>query len=140
MLYRRGEYDDFSYEEVRNWGANIGYEVSESGQNIGLRSLAQLFVPINIANTHWIFLRVLIQQRRIELYDSYARRIPANRQYMEDMRKYLHLELNKHLPADERPLYKVWKRNWRYKDRSTRAPQQENTDDCGVFVIVLAYL
>ena len=45
MLYRRREYDDFSYEEVRNWGANIGYEFSESGQNIGLRSLVQPFCP-----------------------------------------------------------------------------------------------
>ena len=140
MLYRRGEYDDFSYEEVRNWGANIGYEFSESGQNIGLRSLAQLFVPINITNTHWIFLRVLIQQRRIELYDSYARRIPANRQYMEDMRKYLHMELNKHLPEGQRPGYAEWKRAWKCRDRSARAPQQENTYDCGVFTIVSAYL
>ena len=70
MLYRPGEYDEHSYERVSNWGANVGYEVSESGKNIGLRSLAQLFVPINITNTRWIFLRVLLQQRCIELYDS----------------------------------------------------------------------
>ena len=129
MLYRGGEFNLQNYEEISRWG-----------DAHGLRSLTQLLVPINIANTHWIFLRVLFEQKCIELYDSNGRRIPSNRQYMEDMRKYLHLELNKHLPADERPLYEVWKRTWRYKDRSTRTPQQENTDDCGVFVIVSAYL
>ena len=53
---------------------------------------------------------------------------------------YLHRALNQHLPANQRPGYVEWKRTWKYKDRSSRAPQQENTYDYGVFTIVSAYL
>lgn len=71
---------------------------------------------------------------------------------MEDMRRFLHRELHKvnqgrngriemvELPEDQRPSYDAWKREWTYKDKSRQAPAQENTYDCGVFLIVSIYL
>ena len=34
--------------------------------------MEHLFVPINIANLHWIFLRVDFGRKTIELYDSFG--------------------------------------------------------------------
>ena len=138
-MYR--ETGEYSYEEVSRWG-----------RRIDLSTLEQLFVPINIDNVHWIFIRVLFEDKTIELYDPQGRKDPTNRQYMEDMRRFLHRELHKvnqgqngrtvmvELPEDQRPQYDVWKREWTYKDRSRQAPAQENTYDCGVFTIVSIYL
>ena len=126
--------------------------LSRWGRRIDLSTLEQLFVPINIDNVHWIFIRVLFEDKTIELYDPQGRRDHTNRRYMEDMRRFLHRELHKvnqgqngrtvmvELPEDQRPPYDVWKREWTYKDMSRQAPAQENTYDCGVFTIVSIYL
>ena len=138
-MYR--ETGAYSYEEVSRWG-----------RRIDLSTLEQLFVPINIDNVHWIFIRVLFEDKTIELYDPQGRRDHTNRRYMEDMRQFLHRELHKvnqgqngrtvmvELPEDQRPPYDVWKREWTYKDMSRQAPAQENTYDYGVFTIVSIYL
>ena len=120
-MYR--ETGEYSYKEVSQWG-----------RRIDLLTLKQLFVPINIDNIHWIFIRVLFEDKTIKLYDPQGQRDHTNRQYMEDMRRFLHRELNKvtqerdgqtvrvELLEDQRPLYDAWKREWTYKDKSRQAP------------------
>ena len=36
----------------------------------GLKSLDKLYIPINVNNTHWNFIRVAIKDRTIQLFDS----------------------------------------------------------------------
>ena len=38
----------------------------------GLFNLEQIFVPINITNTHWIFIRVHFKSKTIEIYNSFG--------------------------------------------------------------------
>ena len=75
----------------------------------GIASLKQLFVPINISNTHWIFLRVIFDIKQIELYDSKDKN-PFNRRYMETMRQFLYDEFHRDIPQEERPPYNEWSR------------------------------
>ena len=105
----------------------------------GIASLSLLFVPINIGNTHWIFLCVIFESKRIELYNSQGKK-PTNKGYMETMRRFLYDEFHKGTPVEDRPPYDVWKREWKYSDRSLRCPRQQNDDDCGIFVLVSIYL
>lgn len=85
----------------------------------GINSLKQLFTPINILNTHWIFLRVEFESKRIELYDSNGKN-PENRRYMENMRQFLYNEFHKDTLVEERPPYDNWKRMWKYTFSTVR--------------------
>lgn len=85
----------------------------------GIASLSLLFAPINIDNTHWIFLCVVFESKRIELFDSQGKK-PSNRGYMETMRRFSYDEFHKGTPGEDRPLYDEWKREWKNSDRSSR--------------------
>ena len=73
----------------------------------GIASLSLLFVLINIDNTHWIFLCVVFESKRIELFDSQGKK-PSNKEYMETMRRFLYDEFHKGTPVEERPPYDEW--------------------------------
>ena len=122
LLYRIG--GQYRYEEVQGW--------SNACEN-GIANIKELYVPINIGNYHWIFLRVSVEDKRIELYDSMGLN-PENRQYMEDMRRYMYEELTAGIPEAQRPSYNVWKREWSYQDKSRDSPKQLNGNDCCVLV------
>merc|ERR1719442_344444 len=64
QLTMLAEEDDrvvYDYEKVQHWSDGIAG---------GLFGQKNLFVPVNISNTHWIFLRVDFDSKTIELYDS----------------------------------------------------------------------
>ena len=126
--------EDYHYDSIRAF-VRRQFDCYENGIN----SLKQLFTPINILNTHWIFLRVVFESKRIELYDSNGKN-HENRRYMENMRQFLYDEFHKDTPVEERPLYDDWKRRWKCSDRSMNAPRQRNNDDCGIFTLVSIYL
>jgi len=67
---------DYAAEESarRNFSAVSWYA--------GYTGLDYLFVPINIDNQHWIFLRVNFLEREINLYDSMGSVVPSHRKYM----------------------------------------------------------
>ena len=106
----------------------------------GLFTLDQLFVPINIANTHWIFLRVDFNRKTLELYDSFGTANPSNRKYLWAMRRYLYDEKFKDVAPGQRPDFDQWKTTWAIRDMSSSSPRQTNGDDCGVFTILSIYL
>ena len=69
-----------------------------------------------------IFILMLFEDKTIKLYDPQGQRDHTNRQYMEDMKRFLHRELIKvtqerdgrtvgvELPEDQRLSYDAWKR------------------------------
>ena len=54
--------------------------------------MKNLFVPVNISNSHWIFLRVEFESKTIELYDSMGGPSPRNRKFLLALRRYLYDE------------------------------------------------
>ena len=123
-------FPQFSYSDVCRWGKPSG----------GLFKLRELHVPINKKNLHWLSLRVIFEMNRIELRDSYGFH-ESNRQYLEDMCRYLFHE--KHSPttvSEDSVEFVQWKRDWTLVDESENCPHQENDDDCGLFMIIFIYL
>ena len=106
----------------------------------GWDRLEVLYVPINIGNWHWVFIRVDMSRKAIELYDSQGYVKPGNRQYLQDMRQYLYDELTKNIQQDCKPSFEAWRQDWRAVDKSREAPMQLNNYDCGVFTLLTIYL
>ena len=119
------------YEDVQNYSSYI---------DGGLFNLAQLFVPINIANTHWIFLRVDFEHKTLELYDSFGTANPSHQKYLLAMRRYLYEEKFKDVAPEQRPAFIQWKTTWAIRNMSSSSPRQTNGVDCGVFTILSIYL
>ena len=53
---------------------------------------------------------------------------------------YLYKEKFKDVALDDRPDFDVWKHTWSTQDKSRDSPKQENTFDCGTFVMISIYL
>ena len=86
-----------------------GIEVDRGVQG-GLFNLDNLFVPININNSHWLFLWVDFNAHAIEIYDSIGGSSnPRNRKYMWAMRQFLYDLKFKGTPVDNRPNFEEWK-------------------------------
>ena len=116
---------------MRGWGRRI---------RGGLAKLKALCVPINIGNNHWIFIRVDVLQKQIELYCSFAMKNHENKKYLTAMMRYIYDELHKDTLESQRPSYRAWRRGWKAYDRSRNSPKQLNTHDCGLFTMLTIYL
>ena len=114
-----------NFGDVQRWGS-------------GYIGLDYLFVPINIDNQHWIFLRVNFLEREINLYDSMGSVVPSHRKYMAAMRRYLY-DANLE-DEDSRDDFDTWKHGWAIHNLTRDTPKQRNNTDCGVFTILLIYL
>ena len=100
---------------MKHWGQGISQRLREEidGHIVdGWDRLKVLYVPINIGNWHWVFIRVDMSRKAIKLYDSQGYVKPDNRQYLQDMRQYLYDELTKNIQQDRKPPFEVWRRGW----------------------------
>ena len=134
MEWMLAEEDDsvvYDYEKVKHWSDGIAG---------GLFGQKNLFVPVNISNTHWIFLRVDFDSKTIELYDSMGGPNPSNRKYLLALRYYLYDEECKTVAPERCPDFEQWKADWRIRDMSRHSPRQRNGNDCGVFTLLSIYL
>ena len=120
----------YDHKKVQNWS---------DGVEGGLFNLDQLFVSINIANSHWIFIRADFGRKTIELYDSFGTANLHYRRYLWAMRWYLYDEKFKDVAFDQRPNFEQWKTTWAIRDMSSSSPRRTNGDDCGVFTILSIY-
>ena len=78
--------------------------------------------------------------KRIELWDSYGL-YTSKRQYLEDMCKYLFHEFHKPREvSDAGSEFAEWKKAGSRIDQPDNCPQQENDDDCGLFMLIFIYL
>ena len=121
----------YDHEKVQHWSDGIAG---------GLFGLKNLFVPVNISNTHWIFLRVDFDSKMIELYDSMGGPNPRNNKYLLALRQYLYDEECKTVAPERCPDFEQWRMDWTIRDMSRHSPRQRNGDDCGVFTILSIYL
>ena len=129
----------YNYDNVKRWGRRFAPD-PETGQPRGLAALKTLYVPINISNSHWIFILVDVEKRQIEPYDSFGRKVPGNGRYLSDMKRYVYDELHKGVSDANRQPYDRWRRTWRARDLSEQSPNQLNTYDCGIFTMLTIYL
>ena len=121
----------YDYSEVVGWSDHI---------EGGLFNLEQLFVPINITNTHWIFIRVHFKNKTIKIYDSFGSPNHHYQKYLWAMRSYLYDKEFKDVAPEAHPNFDDWKHTWKTQDKSRDLPRQENTYDCGLFTMISIYL
>ena len=121
----------YDYREVVGWSDHI---------EGGLFNLEQLFVPINITNTHWIFIRVHFESKTIEIYNSFGSPDHQYQKYLWVMRSYLYDKEFKDVVPEARPNFDDWKRTWKTQDKSRDSPRQENMYDCRLFTMISIYL
>ena len=121
----------YDYSNVVGWSDHI---------DGGLFNLDQLFIPINIKDKHWIFMCVQFERKTSEIYNSFGSPNPHHRKYLWAMQKYLYDKKIKDVAPEGRPNFNVWKRTWKTQDKSKDLPKQENTFDCGTFVMISIYL
>ena len=121
----------YDYREVVGWNNHI---------EGGLFNLEQLFVPINITNTHWIFICVQFKSKTIKIYDSFGSPNHHYQKYLWAMRSYLYDEEFKDVVPEAHPNFDNWKRTWKTQDKSRDSPRQENTYDCGLLTMISIYL
>lgn len=110
-----GEYD---YTQVRRWTKKFDVFASD-----------YLLVPINSSNVHWTLAVVNFKDKRVEYYDSLG---STNQKVLANLLRWVGDELdhkkNEVFDASE----------WSTVGHGQDVPQQDNSDDCGVFLCKFA--
>mmetsp|Transcript_24659 Transcript_24659/g.37755 ORF Transcript_24659/g.37755 Transcript_24659/m.37755 type:complete len:465 (-) Transcript_24659:676-2070(-) len=126
LLYtgtRGNDASRYNFEEVRSWSSRLR-------RQDGILGVTDLFVPINIGQKHWAFLRAQMNTKLITLWDSQGPKV-SNRLYLQSMLRYLGDVYKAQTGQDET----AWKREWELVDDSENSPRQHNGYDCGIFTI-----
>ena len=74
-----------NFEAVRNDNSRI---------EGGLGSLDELYIPINVNNVHWNFIRVVITNKTIQLFDSQGVNAKNNK-YLKATENYMYEALTR---------------------------------------------
>jgi Ulp1 family protease len=119
----------YYYDAVQTWHNRF---------QSGLFNLEHLFVPINVGQAHWNFIHVRPREKIIELYDSYGVR-ESNQIYLTQFARYMH-QLYRDVHGGSTVSYGSWAEEWTILDASANSPVQSDNYNCGVFVILSAYL
>ena len=96
----------YNFEAVRN---------NDSRIEGGLRSLNELYIPINVNNAHWNFIRVVITDKTIRLFDSQGVNA-KNKKYLQATENYMYEALTKN-QRGERQDFSAWKQSWTTTDK-----------------------
>ena len=119
----------YYYDAVQTWHNRF---------QSGLFNLEHLFVPINVGQAHWNFIHVRPREKIIELYDSKGVR-ECNQIYLTQFARYMH-QLYRDVHGGSTVSYGSWAEEWTILDASANSPVQSDNYNCGVFVILSAYL
>ena len=120
----------YKYNNVRRYHRRIEEDFWE---------LSQLFIPINKGRNHWLFARVVFENKSIEIWDSLGAD-EDSKQFARDIRRYLY-DLKHRTPGSDSyiqgaPSFGEWCEEWKCLDMTRFCPQQTNSDDCGIFTMV----
>ena len=103
-----------------------GYKgVHKWARSIELFRKRELLFPVHRSN-HWCLVSVNMANCKLSLYDSLVHQNDS--QFMDAIENYLHYK-----EAEEKGSMKEWT-----KEISQSAPQQDNFNDCGVYVCMNA--
>ena len=115
----------YYFDSVKNWH-------KKETKQLFTGKYHQIYVPLNINRAHCALLVIHLDQKKILFYDSLSTDMRPN-QFMNGMLRYLSdmsaLYKNKDLIVDAWDMIKVGD-----------APQQQNGNDCGVFVLISIYI
>ena len=62
----------------------------------GLESPDELYIPINVDNTHWHFIRVAMTYKTIQRFDSQGENT-SNNKFLQAVEKYMHDTITKNV-------------------------------------------
>ncbi len=97
-------------------------------KNIDVFNKAKLFIPINIANWHWVLVVVNLQEKYLSFYDSKYEKGRGSLFCANILRWIEHLAQKKKINFDIT--------EWNIFEGAKGIPQQNNGYDCGVFIIM----
>jgi len=115
----------YNFEAVRNNDIRI---------EGGLGSLDELYIPTNVNNVHWNFIRVTITDTMIQLFDSQGVN-GKNNKYLQATENYMYEVLTKD-QRGERQDFKARKQDWSTTDQSGNSPRQGNGYNGGIFTLI----
>ena len=123
----------YDYSAVRQWTHRIRPNAGNIPPAERINRLKALYVTINKGNTHWLYMKVIPTEKRIQLRDSLGV-VAGNNQYMENMLRYLY-DVWRETHPDARCDFVQWSREWTCEDLSGQTPKQLNGRDCGLFTL-----
>ena len=88
----------------------------------GLGSLDELYIPINVYNVHWNFIRVAMTNKSIQLFDSQGTHI-ENKKYLQATEHYMYKALTKD-QGTGRQHFADWKEAWSSTDKLENSPRK----------------
>ena len=100
----------------------------------GLASLDELYIPINVNNVHWIFIRVAMANKTMQLFDSQGMN-NKNMKYLQATEHYMYEALTKGQGTGRQNITD-WTEAWSSTDKSVNSPKQGNGYDCGIFTLI----
>ena len=106
----------YNYAAVKKWSKK--FDVFEKDK---------VFIPVNISNSHWTLCVVYVQKKEIAYYNSMR---GSGKKYLDALLHWLKDE------ATEKENPTLDTSAWVLTDRAV--PQQQNSEDCGVFTITCA--
>ena len=118
--------EKYDYNQVKKWWLKVSPAVRH------------LYIPINVDNNHWIFLRLDFVSKIIQLWNSMDESTTTpNQTYLSAAEKYVKdvfLQIS-NMPNME-VQNKMWGGEWTFVDESVNSPKQTNGYDCGPFIIL----
>ena len=116
---------NYNFPAVQNWSSNIG-----GVKNV--LNLRELYIPINKGQSHWLLLRVQLEDKTIELWDSCGYD-ETNEVFMHSVCRYLY---DVHVLEQQQLQGKLekWRIAWTCSNQSINSPLQGNINDCGIFI------
>ena len=127
MLIGLGTLPTYNYLAVQNWSSNIDGVSSIFG-------LGELYIPINKDRVHWLLLRVRMEDKSIELWDSLG--------FDETNQVFLHFgccylyDVHTREHQHDQVTLEEWSMAWSFSDQSTNSLLQGDINDCGISTLV----
>ena len=82
--------DGYNFTEAARWCARVPG---------GMRDLEEIFIPINSGSNHWNFIRIRVQEKQVELWDSLGLR-PSNEKYLLAAERFIKDTIAREQAAD----------------------------------------
>jgi len=119
--------ETFNYSNVTKWTNNV---------KIPILAMKEIFFPCNMHGNHWSLFVLNVQDSTVYLLDSLGGG-EGFRHLAESILKWMEEEVRQKSPDKHFSTHK-WKIDLSLTYRGQRIPQQSNSIDCGVFVLMYA--